>query len=401
MRRALALLLVFAAVLGLGLGCGRTIKPADSSWRAKAGQKVLRLRWVKKLAPSVPNFLIPELVEEHDRFDPIETSTAGFDTDKRRAFIGASVGGLYCLDIRSGRTVWRFNVNDPVGSHPVYDPSRKYVFFGADNGKFYAIQARSGRQIWVFDTGAEIRKRAILHKGTLYIATADNTVFALDPDKGEVIWQYRRPPLKGFSSAGHAGMILGKSKLITGFSDGYLVALDPVVGTELWSLDLASEVEVDNKEGVVKLTDSDATPVVVGDVLVAASVDGGLQGIAVDSGKVLWTQPEVIGVTGLAKSHGVVYAARSAYGISALSPANGDLIWSRRFEAGTLLDPLVHDDVLVVADSEFGLYVVSQTSGELLQKVNSYEGFFARPSAYGGYLMIVGNSGTLFAMSIL
>jgi outer membrane protein assembly factor BamB len=388
-------------VSSLYLGCGKPVNLTASSWESKAGLQVLRLRWVKKLAPKVPNFLIPEMVEEHDRFEPIETSSAGFDTDKKRAFIGAAVGGLYCVDIRSGDTVWRFNVNDPVGSHPLYDSDRKYVFFGADNGKFYAIHARSGRKIWVLDTGAEIRKRAILHKGTLYIATADNTVFALDPDNGEVVWQYRRPPLKGFSSAGYAGMVLEKNKLITGFSDGYLVALDPVIGNALWSRDLASEVSVDNKEGVVKLTDSDATPVIVGDVLVAASVDGGVQGLAVDSGRVVWTMPDIIGVTGLAQSHGVVYAARSGHGITALDPATGSIIWSSRFNAGTLLDPLVHDDVLLVSDSEFGLYVVAATNGELLQKVNQYEGFFARPSAFAGYLMIMGNSGTLIAMSIL
>ncbi len=401
MKRGLPLLCAAIAVLGsLTAGC-KSFHPVDPSTDPTPGLEVLRLRWVKQLAPTVPNFLVPELVEEHDRFNPIETASAGFDTDKRRVFIGSSVGGLYCLNVRNGETVWRFDVSDPVGSEPLYEPGRKYVYFGADNGKFYALHARSGRKIWELDSGAEIRKKAILHKDTLYIVNADNTVFALDPDKGDIIWQYRRPPLKGFSAAGYAGVVLAKDKIITGFSDGYLVALDPVLGAVVWSNDLASEVVVENKEGVVKLTDTDATPVVVGDVLVAASLDGGVFGLSVTTGNVVWTQPGVTAVTGLAAVHQVVYAARSAFGLTALDPTTGEPLWSMRFPAGNLLDPVVYDDLLLISDSEFGLYAVSALDGDLLQKLNQGEGFFARPSLHAGYLMILGNRGTLYAMSIL
>ena len=339
--------------------------------------------------------------EKYDRFKPVEFGSAAFDTDKRRAFVGAAVGGLYCLDMRRGETVWRFEVDDPVGSVPLYDGDRKYVYFGADDGNFYAIHARSGRQIWSIDLSSEVRKPAILHNDTLYVVSADNTVMALDPENGQIVWQYRRPPLKGFSSAGHAGMVLAKGKLITGFSDGYLVALDPTVGSELWAQDLASEMDTGAQTGVVRLPDSDATPVIVGDVLVAASVDGGLQGLSVETGTVVWTNHMIVSVTGLAAYEGTVYAARSAFGLSAIEPTTGALLWNREFESGMLSDPVVYEDLLLISDAEYGLYAVSTIDGKLLQQLNPYEGFFARPSIHAGYLLIMGNGGTLYAMSIL
>ncbi len=382
------------------VGCSGA-PPVDPDWTQQAGVQVLRMRWVKKLSPSLPNFLIPELVEENDRFDPVENGSAGFDSDRRRAFMGASSGGLYCLDIRRGETIWRFDIDDSVGSTPLYHPGRKAVYFGADDGVFYALHARSGRKLWSTDTGSEVRREAILYSDTLYVVNADNTVLALDPDNGEVIWQYRRPPIEGFSSAGHAGLRLHQSSLITGFSDGYVAAIDSVGGNVIWSQDLASEVSTVSQDGTVKLIDADATPVVAEGVVVAASVAGGMQGLDIESGTLLWSHPEITGVTGLAADGGVVYAARSSYGITAINPKDGSEMWSRRFATGVLQDPVVHDDVILVSDSEYGLYIVSSFDGKLLQRIDQREGFFARPSIQSGYMLILGNNGTLYAMSIL
>ncbi len=389
-----------AALMIAAVGCSGA-PPVDPDWTQQAGVQVLRMRWVKKLSPSLPNFFIPELVEENDRFDPVENGSAGFDSDRRRAFMGASTGGLYCLDIQRGETIWRFDIDDAVGSTPLYHPGRKAVYFGADDGVFYALHARSGRKLWATDTGSEVRREAILYSDTLYIVNADNTVLALDPDNGEVIWQYRRPPIEGFSSAGHAGLRLHQSYLLTGFSDGYVAAIDSVGGNVIWAQDLASEVSTVSKDGTVKLIDADATPVVADGVVVAASVAGGLQGLDTESGTLLWSHPEITGVTGLAADGGVVYAARSSYGITALNPKDGSEMWSRRFSTGVLQDPVVHDDVILVSDSEYGLYVVSSFDGKLLQRIDQREGFFARPSIQNGYMLILGNNGTLYAMSIL
>ena len=397
--RRLTLLVVLVAMATL-CGCKQFGNP-DPSWQNSQGVKVLRTRWLKHLVSDLPNFEIPEMSEEHDRFNPVETGSAGFDTDKRRVFIGSSVGGLYCLDIKTGATVWRFDVDDPVGSVPVYDPTRKAVYFGADDGNFYALHARSGRELWRINTGAEIRRKAILHNDTLYVVNADNTVYALAPETGETVWQYRRPPMKGFSAAGYSGIIIADDKLITGFSDGYIVALDPLVGAVVWSRDTAENVELPENEEVVKLVDADATPVVYGDILVGASVDGGLQGVHLQNGNVVWTNPKITEVTGLAKSGDVVYAARSGFGLTAVDPTSGEALWSVEFPAGNLLDPVVYEDLLILSDSIFGLTVLSTVDGRTLQRLNPSVGFFARPAIHGGYLVVLGNGGTLFAMSIL
>jgi outer membrane protein assembly factor BamB len=391
--------ILLAGLLLATSGCGGT-RPSSYEPKEKSGIQVLSLRWVKRLYPSLPNFLVPSLAEENDRFNPVETSSAGFDLELKRIFIGTSQGELYCLDWFRGDTIWRFGIKDPVGSTPLHDPGRKTIYFGADDGKYYALHSRSGRLLWSTDTGAEIRRPTLVYKNTLYIINAANTVLALDPDSGEVLWQYRRPLLEGFSSAGHAGLVRYDDHLITGFSDGYVVAVNALTGSVAWEHDLAAEIMAVSPDGELRLLDADATPVVSGDILVAASVTGGLQGLEADSGTVLWTRPDIIGVTGLAASNGLVYTARTNFGLTAINPNDGSIVWSEQFRTGVLQDPVPYKDVLLVSDSIFGFYVVSATTGKLMQRVDQRQGFFARPSLGGDTMMIMGNFGTLYAMSI-
>jgi len=389
--------LLLAALLSF-TACGKVVpEPLTPS---TAGTEVLRLRWIKRLGPELPNFMIPEMVEEHDRFNPVEMGSAGYDTDKRRAFVGAAIGGLYCLDIRDGATVWRFAVDDPVGSTPVYDPARAWVYFGADDGKMYAVHARSGREIWSVETGSEIRRPAVLRDDTLYVANADNTVLAFDAVSGEVVWRYRRAPLEGFSSAGYADITIAGAMVVGGFGDGTLVALDAITGAVIWEADLAAEVVTATEEGALNLVDADATPIVIGQTVVGASVAGGMYGLDLETGTVKWTRPDIHRVTGMAGANGYVYAARAGIGLTAVDPASGRVLWSSRFGRGVLLDPLVYEDVMVISDTVAGLYVVSTADGRVMQRLDQKMGHFARPSSYAGYLLIMGNRSTLYAMSI-
>ncbi|MFO8072990.1 MAG: PQQ-binding-like beta-propeller repeat protein [Polyangia bacterium] len=398
--RAIAALQASALSLSLlTAACGSAeVEPAFPE--GTNGVEIMRLRWVKHLAPELPNFMIPEMMEKYDRFQPVETSTAGWDTDLRRAFIGASVGGLYCLDLREGETVWRYDLDDPVGSRPLYDPDRKWVYFGADDGFLYALHARSGRLIWRADTGAEIRRAIYLHEGTLYLVNAGGMVFAVDPENGDILWRYRRPPMGGFSSVGCADVVLRGSVVYTSFADGVFVALDAVSGAERWTVDLAEEVVIATREGDVNLVDADATPVLVGDTAVGASVSGGVYGLEAETGTVLWTRPDLTGVTGMESMGKTVYAARTGFGLTAIDASSGVTRWQRRFGIGVLQDPLLYDDVLLIADSEAGLLAVSTADGRVMQRLDPQQGFFARPSYKAGYLLALGNGGTLFAMSI-
>jgi len=362
---------------------------------------VLQFRWRRQLYSNTPDFIIPQFYERYDRFQPVETAGAAFDTDRRRVFIGAAVGGFYCLDAGTGKTVWRRDFDDPIGSTPVYDSARSRVYVGADDGFLHAFHSRSGRRIWTVDTGAELRRNIWMVADTLFAVNADNTVVAVDPQGGEIVWRYRRSPVEGFSSVSYADLNLVDGTIYAGFSDGILAAIDAGTGQEKWTADLAAEVVASAGGEDVLLVDVDATPVVAGNRVIAATLTGGVQAVDAASGSLLWTRPDLDMVTGLAFVNGEVQAVRAGdRGLVSLSVETGETLLESRFGLGLKFDPVVYDDLLLIPDTEAGLYMVSAGTGRVLNLLDVNGGFFARPTIHAGYLLIMGNWTTLFSFAI-
>lgn len=381
-------------------GCGT---PKEETLKVqRESVQLLRFRWKKKLFSNVPDFQIPAFYEKHDRFAPVETGAAAFDSDAQRVFVGASIGGLYCLEVGSGETVWRFGLDDPVGSTPMYDSARRSVYFGADDGYLYRLHSRSGRLIWKTDTGSELRRNIQMHGDTLFVVNADNTVMAIDPEGGEVVWRYRRDPVEGFSSVGYSDVKIWGNYALVGFSDGFVTALDAGTGVVTWSVDLATDAVAEADADDVLLVDVDATPVVVGNTVVAASLAGGAYGLDLATGNVRWIRSDLTKVTGAAATNGEVFLVRAGKrGMVSLNPKNGQTILERAFGVGLKADPVPYDDdILLIADSEAGLYLVSGGTGRILNLLDMDGGFFARPVQYAGYLLIMGNWSTLFSFAI-
>ena len=79
----------------------------------------------------------------------------------------------------------------------------------------------------------------IVYRGTMYVVTGANDVFALDVDDGEILWEYRAnlDPANNAVCCGWTsrGVGLGDGKVFVGQLDGKLVALDQRTGAVVWS----------------------------------------------------------------------------------------------------------------------------------------------------------------------
>lgn len=384
-----------------GCGAGKNSTQREHRVAQYENIQVLRFRWKRELFSNIPDFNVPEFYEEHDRFAPVENGTPAFDTDERKVFVGASIGGFYCLEVSNGKTVWRYDLDDAVGSTPYYDSTRKSVFFGADDGNVYRLHSRSGRLIWKTNTGAEVRRTIHMQDDTLFVVNADNTLLAVDPEGGEIVWRYHREPVEGFSSVGYSDVKLAGNQAFIGFSDGYVVSLELGTGVVNWEADLAAEVVADAKVDDVMLVDVDATPVVANNTVVASSLAGGTYGLDAKTGNVRWVRSNLNMVTGAAYANDEVYLVRSGkLGIEAINPQNGQSAMTVEFGAGLKSDPVVYDDLLLISDSEAGLYMISGGTGRVLDLLDMHGGFFARPVEYAGYMLIMGNWSTLLSFAI-
>jgi glucose dehydrogenase len=194
-----------------------------------------------------------------------------------RVYVGSSDGCVYALDAKSGALDWAWHTGGMVHSSPAL--AGKNIVVGSWDGAVYALDADSGEERWRYQTGVEqktsimfgIQASPLVDGDTVYIGSRDGFFYALDAVKGSLKWRYNA---QGSWIVGRAAQ--DADTVYVGTSDtGLLLALDKRTGKERYRF----ETKVWTY----------ATPLRVGDAVVAASMKGQLHLLDARTGRERWT----------------------------------------------------------------------------------------------------------------
>jgi outer membrane protein assembly factor BamB len=367
------------ALLGLA-GCAANYRLDDTvSATREPPREVLRLRWSKQLVQ-----------REFMDYRPQEWASAAID-DSGVIYVGSSARRFYAFEGKSGQVRWRFEARGAIASAPLIDTSSSTVYVGSDDGTLYALDLRDGRKKWGYATQGTINRSPALAGGTLLFTTSEGRIYALDAKTGAWRWQYDREIPEGFTIQGYAGVAVRGSVAYTGFADGTLVALRVLSGDIIWTKSLAG--------GKTQFMDVDTTPVVMDDLLLAASYAGGIYAVACDSGSVRWQYP-ADGATHLTQHGGSIYFTAPRLGLVSLDTA-GHLRWRQGVARGVPTAAVPAGTYLFLGGTESGLYATSHTSGQLLQYFDPGHGISASPTVGAGLLVVLTNEGWLYTFQIV
>ena len=312
----------------------------------------------------------------------------------RHLVLGSRGGAVVGVDVGTGAVSWSTRIAGGVDGPARYDRRRGQVYVGSDDGYLYAIEPERGNIRWSAKLKGAIERSPEIAEDGLYVATAADRVFAIDPADGKTRWQYERDTPEGFTIHGNAAPRRHGQTVFAGFSDGYLVALRADSGELVWSRSLAAASD--------QFVDVDATPIVDGEQLFAASFSGGLWGLRPGDGEVLW-HTVVDGVSAIALGAGNLYAMSSREGLAAIS-MQGNILWRQGLpEAGDLTVPVEVGPFLVFSGSREGLFVVERRTGKLLQVFDPARGMCAAPTVdpEGRAIYVLANSGALYALDLV
>jgi outer membrane protein assembly factor BamB len=297
-------------------------------------------------------------------FDPQEP-TGGVALDTREKFLfTANAQGVYsCIRLSDRSTLWRKVDVDPLTMPPYFVPKetirspKDLVIEGTQNGHIFAVDAETGETMWTYDAGGEIAAAPSLAEGRLLALNARNQLVALDALTGKWIWQYSRDFPVGLTIAGHSGITVKNGRAYVGFSDGFVVAVGLEDGLLVWSrpITLASQ----------GFADADATPVLAGGRLYAASVHDGVHAINANTGEVIW-QLRIPNVLRIAASRGYVYAV-STTKLTALDADSGKTVWTFAYPPAIVSTPVVYRGYVTFGARPHGLYVLDAQKGQLVQ----------------------------------
>lgn len=273
---------------------------------------------------------------------------------------GSERFGLKAVSKQTGKVLWQLPLPS-VSVVPLVTDSA--VFVGSDMGDFYRVNAESGRIEYQVALSAPIQGSMLLVLDRIYVASADEAVYALDPKTGKVLWTYRRPAFSGTSIRGGGNLAFIAGKIWTGFSDGALVGLNPESGA------LENErIFRDN----LKFVDVDARVLGWKDQLLVANYDGKLRMLRKDLTTV-W-EFEAGGARTPLIDGETIYHASSSGMVYAIQASSGKEIWQqplrRGVPTGMALMEKENRQYLAVASSEERAYLFAAETGKVLDSLS-------------------------------
>lgn len=212
------------------------------------------------------------------------------------------------------------------------------VFVGTADNHLYALDADSGELQWEFPTEHSIWAQPVYGDGSVYVASLDNSVYALNPDNGELQWQ----TMLGGSIASHP--VLSDGRLFVPSFDRQLHALDAQTGDEVWAADAENWVW--------------GSPALGDDLVFFGDIDGNIFAVSAATGEAQWSASATGAIqSSLLYNDGVVFVtsgqtegdeADRIGEVMALDARDGSVLWQRETDAPIFSGPILSGDSIVV-----------------------------------------------------
>jgi hypothetical protein len=152
---------------------------------------------------------------------------------------------------RLGTPIWTLQTDGPIWGSPVLVDSSLYV--ASADSTIYCLNRKSGKIRWRFRTGGQLVSYLTLNAHRLYALSDDGFLYVLNADTGDVVWKFDTgggtvvrgwPDDRQYDHAGSSATIDG-DRILIGSADGHVFALDRQSGVEKWRF---------KTDGIVRLT---------------------------------------------------------------------------------------------------------------------------------------------------
>jgi len=225
-------------------------------------------------------------------------------------------GVLRALEIDGSRVLWEFT--EAKGEYVAPGSvGEDILVIGNGDGNVYALNVTDGSSAWAqpFHTGSRVWAAPLILSDTVYIASLDHNLYALDLQTGRERWRFT-------AEGAMVGPPLARDdRLYIGAFDGRLYAIRREDGALVWTASF--------DDGQRWVWGSPATD---GASIFAADVEGTAYAVDVETGAERWRrtlqEPVRLGLA-FDPEGGLLLAAGNAGTLYALDPTDGHIRWSQ------------------------------------------------------------------------
>jgi outer membrane protein assembly factor BamB len=307
---------------------------------------------------------------------------------------GNGIDGIAAYSKQTGHMLWRSNIENGVEGGAAATSDRLY--FGANDGLFYCLDLADGKTKWTFPARAETLSSPAIQNDIVYFQSGADVVYALNKETGKQTWVYNRQVTGQLSIRATTSPVIAGDYLLTGFSDGYVVALKKRDGSLVWERKIGE---------ALRFKDVDSTPVVDGANLYVASFDGSLVSLKLETGEANWTIDQG-GFTPVTLGEGQwanrIYYSTAGPEILVIDKADGKILSRIKTTKGIPTQVTLLKSYMMYGESD-GAFVVAQAdNGDTLARFTPGHGLMSRPALAGDSdkAYFISNSANLYALKL-
>ncbi len=309
---------------------------------------------------------------------------------------------------------WSFHTKGRVIASPAV--AGDTVYAASTDGNLYALDLATGAQKWSFHSHGRIASSPAVAGGQVFFESYDGNFYALDAAAGTLKWKkaipgerrFAAPHIHGYLPAGEtmpdpfdfylSSPVVWKGQVYFGSGNGNVYALDAATGAQKWAFKTGDVVH--------------ASPAIADGTLYVGSWDSWFYALDAATGAEKWRfktgeDHDIYNQVGLqsspAVSGGVVYFGCRDSNLYAVDAKTGKQLWATNNKGSWVIaSPAVRDGKVYGATADTGQFLVldAKTGAKLFSVDFKHWPMFSSPALAGNFAYIGSHSGKLFAIDL-
>jgi outer membrane protein assembly factor BamB len=271
-------------------------------------------------------------------------------------------GEVVALKAENGHKVWAAKTKLALSAGP--DVGGGLVVLGSSDGDIVALDAATGAERWRRAIASEVLARPLIVNDLVVVRTVDGHVEALSQTDGATRWSLEEP-VPRLTLRGTAPPVLANDRIIAGFDNGKVLAIDPRSGEVMWDAIVNAP---HGRTELERLADIDSPARVSGDDVFVVGFQGRVAMLALDSGQIWWAR-DASSYRGFAMDEENLYLTNADSVVIAMRRSDGAVQWEQNgLRRRGVTAPAVDGDSLVVGDFEGYLHWLDKATGEIVAR---------------------------------
>jgi outer membrane protein assembly factor BamB len=278
------------------------------------------------------------------------------------AYAASHDGVVAAFSAQNGRRIWSVKTKLPLSAGP--EVGAGLVIVGSSDGDLIALDAKDGAERWRTSIKSEILARPVIANDLVIVRTVDGHIEALSLTDASRRWAVDES-VPRLTLRGTAPPALARDRVVAGFDNGRVLAVDVRTGEVLWDTIVNAPR---GRTELERLSDIDAAPQISGDDVYVVGFQGRIAMLALESGQIWWAR-DASSYRDFAMDERMLYLTNADSVIVAMRRSDGAVQWEQAaLRRRGLTAPAIDGDTLVVGDFEGYLHWLDKSTGEIVAR---------------------------------